>query len=145
MARRHRSRPAPLLNSSARQLVWYKCIMSINRGPLRMDFQILSDSLGQAGIATAALFRVLLIVAGAAVAIVLAQRTIRVRVAQFDELCARHRELGRDGQLAIGEDDDRGARQFGAETCAEPHHQLGVEIAHPHAVASDTGAELLDE
>ncbi len=42
-----------------------------------MDFQILSDSLGQAGIATAALFRVLLIVAGAAVAIVLAQRTIR--------------------------------------------------------------------
>lgn len=42
-----------------------------------MDLQMLSATLGQAGIATAALFRVLLIVAGAAVAIVLAQRTIR--------------------------------------------------------------------
>ena len=28
---------------------------------------------------------------------------------------------------------------------AEPNHQLGVEVAHAHAVAGDARAELLDE
>jgi hypothetical protein len=68
-----------------------------------------------------------------------------VRVAQLDELGARHRELGRDVQLAVGEHDDRGVRQLGAQPGAEPNHQLGVEVAHAHAVASHACAELLDE
>ena len=68
-----------------------------------------------------------------------------MRVAQLDELGARHRELGRNLHFAIGEHDDCGIRQLGAQAGAEPNHQLGVEIAHAHAVAGNARAELLNE
>ena len=74
-----------------------------------------------------------------------ALRAISVRVPQLDELCARHREVGRDVQLAVGKDDDRVVRQLGAKARAEPNHQLGVEVADAHAVTSDSRTELLHE